>query len=335
MKQFACMKKIHAKSLCCKAKVIGFGSRRRQCSKCKKTWRMRRKKRGRKRNRTGKDFVTKYLNRLLPSFYAVAKHAKKSADILEYKLKQSRDFFIRHTKWPKIPRGPFIAVADATIKTIARRIYSVYIILLRNIGDREAYPLPPRLEVGPESYDGWKRSFDAMPDYVKRQIKALVCDGHAGLVWSARKRNWKVQRCHFHLLKSLSIRRSRKSTRGNRKIGERLLMLANIILTTEDTQKLTQAINEIEEIGWMSKGGSLGLIISGFLKNLDEYRTYLMHPKMKLPRTNNSAESFISGLEKMCAHARGFRTKSSFEKWLEAYVKHRRSIACNPSYQPN
>ena len=329
------MKKIQAKSPCCEVKVSRFGERRRQCRKCGKTWRIRRKKRGRKKNRVTKDFVLKYFNRLLPSFYGVEKYQGKSSDILEYRLKQSRDFFISHTKWPRRPRGPLIAIADATMKTIASKMYVVYIILVRPINGTLAVSLVPRIESGTESYDGWKRSFDAIPRGVGKRIEALVSDSHRGLVFNARRKKWKVQRCNFHLLKNLSVRRSVRSTRGNKEIGRKIMALATVILTTRDRQKLAQAINELEEIGWMSKRGSLGAVISSFLRYLDEYRTYITHPKLKLPRTNNTAESFISGLEKLCAHARGFRTKSSFEKWLEAYMKHRQSIACNPSQQPN
>src|SRR5512145_827961 len=42
----------HAKSPCCRAKIYHFGSRRRQCSHCKRTWRIRNKRRGRKPRRT-------------------------------------------------------------------------------------------------------------------------------------------------------------------------------------------------------------------------------------------------------------------------------------------
>src|SRR5438132_9297316 len=41
----------HAKSRCCRAKIYHFGSRRRQCSQCKRTWRIRKKQRGRKPRR--------------------------------------------------------------------------------------------------------------------------------------------------------------------------------------------------------------------------------------------------------------------------------------------
>src|SRR4029453_8531531 len=45
------MHSCHAKSPCCQAKIYHFGSRRRQCSQCKRTWRIRKKRRGRKRQR--------------------------------------------------------------------------------------------------------------------------------------------------------------------------------------------------------------------------------------------------------------------------------------------
>jgi len=41
------MAPLHAKSLCCGAQVRRFGRRRRQCTLCKRTWRIRQKKRGR------------------------------------------------------------------------------------------------------------------------------------------------------------------------------------------------------------------------------------------------------------------------------------------------
>ena len=41
----------HAKSPCCRAKIHHFGSRRHQCSYCKRTWRIRNKRRGRKPRR--------------------------------------------------------------------------------------------------------------------------------------------------------------------------------------------------------------------------------------------------------------------------------------------
>ena len=325
------MKKTHAKSACCSARVNRFGGRRRQCRQCLRTWRIRTKHRGRKRHRASSDFVLKYLDCLLPSFYALEKRQKGSADVLEYRLKQSRDWFVRQTPWPKIPSGRLVAVADAKMKIINGVMHTVYLILLRSVDGNQAVPFPPIIEVGTESFGGWTRAFDSLPVPVAARIRALVGDGHRGLVFNARWRNWPVQRCHFHLLKSLMVRRSRKSTRGNKEVGRQLITLANILLTTTDQRVFTATMNELEAIGWAAKRGSLRAIITGFLNHLDEYRTYLIRPDLRLPRTSNTAEAFISGLQKLCAGARGFRTRASFEGWVEAYVKHRKSIACNPS----
>ena len=46
------MHSCHAKFPCCQAKIYHFGSRRRQCSQCKRTWRIRKKRRGGKPRRT-------------------------------------------------------------------------------------------------------------------------------------------------------------------------------------------------------------------------------------------------------------------------------------------
>ena len=208
---------------------------------------------------------------------------------------------------------------------------TVYIILVREVSRTVAFVHRPHVEEGTETVAGWERAFDTLPESVKIRVKALVCDGHRGLVYSARHRGWKVQRCHFHFLKSLTVRRSTRSTRGHKEIGKRLLLLAQTILETDDVDLLRRSINEIEVIGWEAKSGSLSSVISGFLKHLDEYRTYLDEPNFFLPRTSNSAEAYIGGLQKLLNQARGFRTQKSFLKWVETYVKWRPTIACNPS----
>ncbi|MFC1615157.1 hypothetical protein ACFL22_01230, partial [Patescibacteria group bacterium] len=51
------MKKIQTNSLCCGVKIHNYGERRRQCSKCKKTWRIYKKKTGRKKIRVTTNIV--------------------------------------------------------------------------------------------------------------------------------------------------------------------------------------------------------------------------------------------------------------------------------------
>jgi hypothetical protein len=326
------MKKIHAKSPCCGAKIIRFGERRKQCTQCHKTWRKRKKKRGRKQKRVSKTIVEKYFSNTLPSFYGKAKERGAKTDSDEYRLQKSRDLFLRTTDYPDFPEnGPLILIADAKRKKICGKMTTVYIILVRAVSETTAVVHRPHVEEGTESVAGWDRAFDTLPESVKNRVLALVCDGHRGLVYSSKWRGWKLQRCHFHLLKSLIVRRSARSTRGYAAIGTKILSLARMILITKDEDLLTRSISEIEAIGWETKSGSLRAIVSGFLNHLDEYRTYLLFPELRLPRTSNSGESFISGLQKVFSRAHGFSTKKSFILWTECYVKWRRKIACNPS----
>ncbi len=326
------MKKIHAKSSCCSAKIVRFGDRRKRCKKCLRTWRTRKKKRGRKQKRVSKNFVEKYFSNLLPSFYGKAKECGKEPDSDEYRLQKSRDLFLRTTDWPTLPEdGPLILVADAKRKKVRGKMTTVYIILVRTVSSRTAFVHCPHIETGNETVAGWDRAFDTLPASVKNRVLALVCDGHRGLVYSAKWRKWKIQRCNFHLLKSLTVRRSARSTRGHSMVGKKILSLAQIILATKNEKLLARSISEIEAIGWEATSGSLRAIISGFLNHLDEYRAYLLFPELRLPRTSNSGESFISGLQKVFSQAHGFSTKKSFVLWTECYVKWRKKIACNPS----
>ena len=331
------MKKLHAKSPCCRAKIIRFGERRKQCIVCKKTWRARKKKRGPKRSRISSSIVTDYFSHILPSFYGYAKKHKCSPDIFEYRLQKSRDLFIKTTTWPSLPqRGNLILIADVKKKKLCGKLIAVYIILVRAVDETIAYAHKPHIEEGDESVEGWDRAFDTLPENVKDRVSGLVCDGHRGLILSAKWRGWKLQRCHFHLLKSFIVRRSTKSTRGNAEIGKQIIELAKTILSTTDKNIFYRSVSELEAIGWEVKRGSLGAVISGFLNHIEEYRTYLLFPELRLPRTSNSAESFIGGFQSLLSQAHGFRTKKSFVLWVEAYVKWRKNISCKPSnYQPN
>jgi len=52
---------LQGKSSCCQAKIYKFGGKRKQCSECKKTWKIRQKKRGRKAKRVDKKLVENIL----------------------------------------------------------------------------------------------------------------------------------------------------------------------------------------------------------------------------------------------------------------------------------
>lgn len=55
-------------------------------------------------------------------------------------------------------------------------------------------------------------------------------------------------------------------------------------------------ITEIESIGWETDSTQLRKIISGFVAHADQYRMYLSHPELRLPRTNNTGETLMGGI---------------------------------------
>jgi len=326
----------HAKSPCCRGEIRKYGTRRRQCALCKKTWRVRKKKRGRKRSRATSSLVTRYLRHEIPSLHARARARTRAPDTIERRVQRSRDFFLSHTPWPHVPAdGMLIALADAMMREIRSEMYTVYFILIRPTDSNEAIIMEPYVQMGKETHEGWYAAFRTVPVLVRRRILALVCDSHQGLVSVASRSHWFLQRCNFHIIASIQGRRSRFAASRHRPVGERLYRLTSQILTIKDQHVVNKLITEIESIGWETDSTQLRKIISGFVAHADQYRTYLSHPELRLPRTNNTCETLIGGFQNLTHRMRGYSSARSFRQWLDAYLKNRKTVTCNPSDQPN
>jgi len=335
--KFSCMKKLHEKSPCCRGQIRRFGKRRRQCIICKKTWRVWQKKRGRKKSRVSMDFFIRYLEHQMPSLLGLAKRYSLSEAVLKYRLRKSRQRFIQKTPWPSLPQGQsLIAVADAMVRYTKNGWHTFYFVLLRPAKGDCAVIVKPYIKKGAETYSGWSEALERLPKKAKSSIFVLVCDGHGGLVNCARKYGWLVQRCHFHLIARLQSRRSKWKTGRHQEEGKRIYRLVNKVLTIKKEKAILKALVELEEIGWLSSSPEIARTLSGFIRNYKDYRTYLEHPELNLPRTSNTAESFIGCIQKLCQRARGFASLESLEAWIEALIKYKKFIKCNGvKNQPN
>lgn len=329
------MNSLHAKSPCCRAGIRRFGERRRQCTTCKKTWRVRKKRRGRKQIRAGSVLALQYLRHELPSLYARARARNYAADRLERRLIASRDYFLTHTAWPALPEGPLIACADAMVRQVDRVVYTTYFILLRPITGDEAVMLEPLTLPGKETPEGWYRAFDRVPTHASARIKALVCDAHVGLVSVSLRHGWLLQWCNFHIIAAMQGRRSRFAASRHRRLGAHLYQLTCRILVEKDVNAMMRLLSEIESIGWETSSKQLRKIISGFVNHAERYRTYLTHPELCLPRTNNTCETLIGEFQKLAHRMRGWNNIESLKSWLAAYIKYKKTISCKPSCQPN
>lgn len=272
----------------------------------------------------------------MPPLAALARTGRESEDVLQRRLVRSRTALNARTPWPELPMsGDLIAIADAKVKLIERRWYAVYVVLLRPVEGDDAVISKPLIRLGKEVTDGWYAALDMLPENVHKRVQVLVSDGHRGLMSYARRSGWKVQRCHFHLIASIQGRRSRGPRSMHQQEGARLYRLVTEIITASESTNLLPLISEIEALGWETTSAQLRKVISGFVTNVDDYRTYLRHPELRLPATSNTAESCIGTIHELCHRARGFRTPESFTSWIEALVKVRRTVKCNPRYQPN
>jgi transposase-like protein len=228
-----------------------------------------------------------------------------------------------------------IIIADALVKLVDKKWHTWYFMLVRPIYSDHAIALPPFHRQGTETVAGWRKAFDSADKSVLSRIKAIVCDGHRGLVFEAKWRKWKLQRCHFHLIARIQGRRSKWKLSRHYEEGRRIYKLVNLVLKEKNDLKVLSSLNELEEIGWTNRSPEIRKTLSGFVNHFQDYRTYLRYPKLRLPATSNSAESFIGLVEEVCKRARGFRNINVLKEWIICISKTRGAIKCKEKNIPN
>ena len=324
------MKKIHAKSPCCGAFVVRFGQRRRQCGHCKKTWRVRKKQRGRDRLRGSVPLLLRFLNHVIGSSKARAENKQKNERTLQREITRSRDLFCRVTPWQKLPHeAPLILLADATLKLIRKRWYTVYVMLLRCPKEKIAWIAPPVILPDKETPLGWATALGTLPPNRLAVVRALVCDGRRGLVDYATKRKWLIQRCHLHLIASIQRRRSRWGGSQHQEEGKLIHALVKRVLEAPADEDIKVLRIEVDNLALSTSSRELRKILRGFATNAEDFRTYLYHPELNLPTTNNTSEACIGSIESLLKRLRGISNTNSLYKWIEALVKHKKKILCN------
>lgn len=308
---------IHAKSPCCHASVWQHGTRRRYCSACHRTWSLRKKRRGRKRNRcTGKALIRYF------------EHGNRK--LSSYRLRKELEYFLTHSPWQSVPDGQLIVIADAFYARVAKKRVVVYLTLVRPVDSTEAVILPPTLGDSVESYAGWRAHFETLPTPIARRLVAAVCDGRVGLVALVRERNLVLQRCHFHFLARLQVKRSKLPSSGNYAEGLRLYRLAKAALIPR-----TDVLATLRKLSAKARTAPPGLrtVLSGFVVNYKDYLAYRRYPALRLPTTTGTAESLVGSIRELLRQLRGVRTRAALEKWVSAYLKYCRTRQCN--YQQN
>lgn len=324
---------LHAKSPCCRAIVQRFGKRRRRCTLCHKTWRIRQKKRGRKSLRPQLNLIPAFFQKNLPPIRILAQRRDCGKDHVQIILRRSLEIFVKNQKplWTKALNntGQLIAITDAIWYHVGNEFYTIYTILLRPIDRHEAVICPPVVICGREDLQGWSTAVDTLPEHLKTRILALVCDGASSLMALARHRNWIVQRCHFHLIAAVQ----NYLTTGPRSIHQSyalyVMRVVQHLLRTNNPQTIKRLCRKLIRIHDASHSRGLRRVLRGLITDYNDYHPYLNYPMLNLPTTSNAAESWIQCIRDLMYRCRGFRSYNSLVQRITALALYKKRICCH------
>lgn len=325
------MKKKHAKSPCCAARVRRFGPRRRQCVKCGRTWTIRPRKRGRPRHRMSPAVLRRVLVEGLTVRQLYSQHARVALPAYRYRFRQALRHLIARPAWQSIPRGPLVLLADGLWFEFNGIPWVLYLMALKSRSSSRAIFLDPVLLPGREGTGRWQKAMGTIPATVRRRVKAMVVDNLPGMHKIAAQQKWFLQLCHFHLLLKLQAQRGRVRYRlRGGAVREEIHRLIRQALELPDGRKLNAVVHRLRRL---SKGDCgterIQAMVREFLSSIPYYRTYLAHPDLGLPHTTNSVESMCRLLREMFRSSRAGSNPSSVLLWATALLRLRPTVVCN------
>lgn len=323
----------HLKSACCRARVIHYGGKRRQCVSCKRTWTVRPKRRGRKGFRASRAFAPRYFSGDIPTLRVLERRLGCGRGRMQRVMRKSLIAYItkHENKWNgTLPRhGKLVAIADAIWYFVDGKKLTIYLIFLRPTDTNEATILPPVFVSGHEDGEGWTKAWAQVPRRYMSRINALVCDGQWWLVAFGRRRHWVVQRCHFHLLANLQMYLGVRAKERNQKI----LLLVRGLLATANTAESSRFLLRLARMRNVIRSRGIRRVLSGFETNYRDFQNYIRFPLLNLPTTTNTAESCASSVRALLHRTRGFRGETALRLWITGYILWKKTILCNGKYQ--
>jgi hypothetical protein len=325
------MMKLHKKvSNCCHAKIIKYGSKRRQCTHCKRTWSIYPKKRGRKLIRVNSSNIATNLSSQ-ESLRHKAQRLNKNRELIRRRHIRKIEQLLKTIPLSDPPDGKLISIVDGMHLCVNKIHYTLYVILLKSINSDEAVIMEPYLLKGCESIIGWRKVFYELSEDTRNRIYAVVSDGITGMNSLCKENKWVLQRCHFHFLKTLqSLRGKRWSTVVNRDMREDIYQSAKLLLTEKDEQKVKEIYVYLQKITRLDSCPKwIGRRVRGALRQWQDFRSYLKYSELNLPITSNSAESVMRLLADVKKQNRGFNNPQSFEKWAKTQLRIKKVIKCN------
>jgi len=319
------MKLLHKKSTCCAVRIIHFGGKRRQCTACKKTWRVHPAKQGRKSSRKQCHYLKKILNHGL-AVKQLALHSCLSPDAIYKRFVRNLDNLIGQKRIVRIRGSRLILLIDAQWQYFKGKLWTQYLLAAKSTGSVSVTVFDPVLKRGKESSAAWGQIVSQLPPGIKKRVIALVSDGIRGIETISSNNGWIIQRCHFHLLSQLQKMRGKRASTPGRLIREEIYSLVKSALSETSTRKLNILC---KRLAWLVKDDHcptrMRMVARDFLRRLPEFRSYLKYPDLCLPVTVNVMESINSFIRRK---TRTINSPKAWHKWTIACVRFKSKFIC-------
>lgn len=328
------MKNVHMKSPCCQGTIIRYGNRRRQCTRCSVTWSIRSRKQGRKARHVRSVLISRVFSekRTLTS---LARWTGISQPGMTKRFRRSLGWFQKRRINNDVRARKCILLADALWFRFNNERWTLYLRALKPVTRDIATFLEPTLLPGKENARDWQRVIAKIPESLKNRIKAFVSDGFRGSKRIVKEFGWIFQRCHFHLIAQLQIRRGKRKTKiAGRQTREEIYQTARKILVRKNRSRVKVLKEQLRRvIRRRDCPRKLRSIAREFLRDVSYFRAYLNHPKLNLPNTTNTVESVNNLIRSRCGK---LRTPESLARWSTALIKHHSTFTCKgTNYQQN
>ncbi len=227
-----------------------------------------------------------------------------------------------------------VLIVDGLWFAFQDRTWVLYNMALRPVMSDRAYLLDPVMLEGKESGTRWRQALamSVSPDR-HRRIRAFVTDGFHGAKGIAIDHGWVLQRCHWHVLSVLRVLLGswRKTTRW-RKVRNTCYRLIREALRTPNEARVQQICSELRCVTQRRLCPvRLRYVVNGFVTDVDDFRAYIRHPELRLPRTVSAMESLHSRMR----HAvRCTKTSQATFLRLRSLLKLTPTICCRAAKIP-
>jgi hypothetical protein len=298
---------------------VKFGGRRRKCKRCNLTKSVHPRRRGRKKTlkveRTAKRvfgdcFTMKQLSLL----------SNLGKDGLAWRVEQAAIRTGSKLDYNHVPpEVNLVLIVDATWRMFKTRWHTVYVLAVKPVNENKAYVLPVKVLSRKENLEDWRQVLEQIPADIRKRIRCLVSDGFRGLGSVANGLGWYHQRCYAHLALALTLHQGKRfRSPTEKKFRDTLIRRTKRMVSTKDVNETKWCRDRIlTDIQDRKCNKKLAAIILEATRSWHDFRTYLNHPELNIPRTSNTVESWHKDIQRRTNH---INTPTALQRWVNSYL---------------